>query len=501
MEINVELVLLGVSLLFFLSILASKAGYKFGVPVLLLFLLVGMLCGSDGLGIRFENLQAAHTIGTIALCFILFSGGLDTKITEIRPVIAQGISLATLGVLLTTLFTGIIVWWVLGMTYETAGVGLLTSFLLAATMSSTDSASVFSILRSKGLHLKYNLRPLLEFESGSNDPVAYVLIITLMNIITADSAPSYWLAAGNILLQLVIGAIAGYLLGKLAIHLINRLKVDNDSLYPILLVTFCFFIFSFTYFIKGNGYLAVYIGGLVIGNAQFVHKRSSVKFFDGMAWLSQLLMFLTLGLLVNPHELIPIIIPGLMISFLMILVARPLSVLICMIPFRRKHLRDKIFISWVGLRGAVPIIFAIIPLAANLPHARLIFNIVFFCTLVSLVVQGTTLTRMAKQLRLSAKPRGFRKLEDFDMEFSDEIKSVTTEIEITEEVLKHGKYLMNIPFPDKTLVVMVKRNDKFFVPTGKTALMEHDKLLIITDDHDALEQTFENIGVKSGDAQ
>src|SRR5690606_31780184 len=220
MEIQIELVLLAVSVLFFLSTLAGKASSRFGVPALLLFLGVGMLFGSDGVGIQFENIRIAEIIGTIALCIILFSGGLDTKIAEIRPVIAQGIILATLGVFLTAILTALLIWWVLGMTMESAGIGFTTSLLLASTMASTDSASVFSILRSKGLNLKNNLRPMLELESGSNDPMAYVLVISLIEIIMLDDVPNYWMAGGILLLQLGIGAVMGFLLGKLAVIVI-----------------------------------------------------------------------------------------------------------------------------------------------------------------------------------------------------------------------------------------------------------------------------------------
>src|SRR5690606_19873054 len=235
-------------------------------------------------------------------------------IDDIKPIAIQGVILATVGVFFTAVFTGLAVWYVLGMTMPSAGIGFLASLLLASVMSSTDSASVFSILRSKGLHLKNNLKPMLELESGSNDPMAYVLTITLISIVGVDSEPSYLLAFGNLVIQLVVGCVAGYFLGKLAVYAINKLGIDNKSLYPILVFTFCIFIFSFTYFIKGNGFLAVYVGGLVLGNSRFVHKRSAVNFFDGMAWMSQLLLFLTLGLLINPSELIPIIIPGLIIS-------------------------------------------------------------------------------------------------------------------------------------------------------------------------------------------
>lgn len=496
MEIAIELMLLTLSILFFLSILAGKAGYKFGVPALLLFLAVGMLFGSDGIGIQFNNIQVAQTIGSIALCIILFSGGMDTKISDIKPILPQGVILATIGVFLTAIFTGIAIWYVLGMTIESASIGFISSLLLAATMSSTDSASVFSILRSKGLNLKNNLKPMLELESGSNDPMAYVLTITLISLLGIDSEPNYLLAVGNLFLQLIVGGLAGYFLGKLAVFAINHLNIDNKSLYPILVFTFCIFIFSITYFIKGNGYLAVYIAGLVIGNSRFVYKRSALNFFDGMAWMSQLLMFLTLGLLINPSELIPIIVPGLIISFVMIFITRPLSVFLCLLPFRKMGLKDKTFISWVGLRGAVPIIFAIMILAADLPNSRLMFNIVFFCTLVSLVVQGTSLSVVARWLGLAEKPDQAKELENFDVEFSDDIKSVTSEIKVTEKALLNGDSLMDLKLPEKTIVVMVKRDGKYFVPNGKTTLYADDMLLVITDDYSALRETYERLGMQ-----
>ena len=336
---------------------------------------------------------------------------------------------------------------------------------------------------------------MLELESGSNDPMAYILVVTLLDIIKMNSTPNYWLAAGSLALQLAIGALMGILLGKLSVYIINKIKIGNDSLYPILVLTLCVFIFSVTYFTKGNGFLAVYLGGLVIGNSKFVHKRSSLNFFDGLAWLFQLVMFLTLGLLVNPHELVPIIVPGLIISVLMILFTRPLTVFLCLLPFRKMAGRDKIYVSWVGLRGAVPIIFAIIPLAEGVPHARLIFNIVFFCTLVSLVIQGTSLPMIARWLNLAEKPLHINKLKYFDVDFSNEISSTTTEIIITNELIKRGNRLKDLGLPENTLAVMVKRSGKFFVPTGKTTLMENDKLLMITDNQEALNETYKTLGL------
>lgn len=495
MSISIELTLLILSILFFLSILAGKAGDRYGIPALLLFLGVGMLGGSDGAGIQFENIQAAQVIGTISLSIILFSGGLDTRIAEIRPVVMPGMVLATFGVFLTAGITGVLTWWIFRFFEAPEEVTLLSSLLMAAAMASTDSASVFSVLRSKGIQLKHNLRPLLELESGSNDPVAYLLTITLISIANAKIAPFYHEIAVSILIQLLVGAMAGYALGKLAVYVTNHIRINNNALYPVLVLTFSFFIFSSSHFLGGNSYLAVYIGGLVIGNAKLVHKRSSMHFFDGLAWMSQLLMFLTLGLLVNPHELIPVIVPGMIVSFIIIFISRPVSVFLSLLPFRKIPLRGKLFVSWVGLRGAVPIIFSIMALAADVPHARTIFNIVFFCTLVSLVVQGITLSPLAEWLGLTDKTPVAGKSEHFDISLSDEIKSVTAEITITPDMLQGEHRLMDLPLPNNTLVVLVKRAGSYFVPTGKTGLEVNDNLLIITDNARALHETEEKLGI------
>ena len=495
MMVSTEILLLTGSVLFFLSMLVGKAGHRFGVPVLLLFLLVGMIFGTDGFGLMFENVQTAHTIGTLCLCIILFSGGLDTRFSDIRPVIVPGVVLATLGVFLTAIITGLFTWWISGLMFPSLGIGLLTALLLASTVSSTDSASVFGILRSKGVVLKNNLRPMLEMESGSNDPMAYMLTILFMGIIQSGEDPNLLLVIGSIFLQLAIGAVIGFVLGRLAVRLINGIRMDNASLYPVLLLMIGIFVFAATYFLKGNGYLAIYIAGLVIGNSKFVHKRTSMKFMDGFAWMSQILLFLTLGLLVNPAELLEVLLPAVIIAFFMIFFARPLSVFITLLPFRKIGFKDKLYTSWVGLRGAVPIIFAIMPLAEGIEGARWIFNIVFVITIVSLLVQGTSLPLVAKWLKLADKPSKFKAFEDFDVEFSEEIKSAMTEIEISEETLKYGKNLLEMPLPDKTLVVMVKRDEQYFVPTGQTALYAGDKLLVISDDEEALRETYTNMGI------
>lgn len=495
MNIQIELILLTLSILFLISIVAGKMSSRFGVPALLLFLCVGMLGGEEGVGIQFNNFELAQTIGTISLCIILFSGGMDTKISEIRPVLRPGIALATMGVLLTAIVTGALSWCIINAIPFAKPIGFLSALLLAAIMSSTDSASVFAILRTKNLQLKNNLRPLLELESGSNDPMAYILVITLIEVLTAPLPPSPWSVLLKILLQISIGALAGFALGKFAVWFINRLKMNNASLYPILVLAFCIFTFSLTYFLQGNGYLAVYIGGLVIGNHSFQHKRSTLNFFDGLTWLCQLLMFLTLGLLVTPSQLLDVLVPGLIVSFVMIFLARPISVFLSLMPFGTISIKSKAYVSWCGLRGAVPIIFATMPLAARIPESQYLFNIAFLCTIVSLLVQGTTLTRAAKAMKLNDEREQLKKLEDFDVDFSDEIKSITTEIEITDEILRKGAHLMDLGLPDKTLVVMVKRRNKYFVPTGKTTLKANDKLLIITDDHNALMETYKSLHI------
>ena len=489
---NPEVILLVASTIFFFSIIAGKAGFRFGLPALLLFLGVGMLFGSDGLGIQFSNPSAAQFIGMLALSIILFSGGMDTKVSEIKPIAKEGVILATVGVLLTTLITGGFIYYVFlwSTGYETLTIA--ESMLMAAVMSSTDSASVFSILRSKGVYLKQRLRPTLELESGSNDPMAYMLTLLIIAYIQVGGM-NLQEAVLQLLVQLSVGAIAGFLLGKLAVLMINKINMDNESLYPILLLTTAFFTFSATTLCKGNGYLAVYIAGLVVGNAKIVHKKSMGTFFDGFAWLWQIVMFLTLGLLVNPHELLPVAPVGLLVGVFMILIARPVTIFLCLLPFNSFTTKGKLYISWVGLRGAVPIIFATYPWIAGVDHGGMIFNIVFFITILSLLIQGTTVTQAAKWLGLIDSPE---RKDVFGIELPEDIKSAMSEIDITPAVLSHGNKLMQLTLPDHTLAVMVKRDGHYFIPKGNTELKENDKLLMISDNDEALLQAYDSLGVK-----
>lgn len=482
-------VLVGAMLLF-VAVVAGKVAYRFGAPALLLFLGVGMLFGLDF--ISYRSVDMTQFIGMIALCIILFTGGMDTKFAEIRPVIGPGIVLATLGVAMTALILG-------GFVYFVAPwVGVEMSFtvalLLAATMSSTDSASVFSILRSKRQGLTQNLRPLLELESGSNDPMAYVLTVLLVGVLSHDAGEAgVWQSILTFVVQMAVGAVSGYLIGRLAVWTINRINLANHSLYSVLLLAFIFFAFAFTDLIRGNGYLAVYLAGLVVGNHKLVQKRSLTVFFDGFTWLVQIVMFLTLGLFVNGDELIrpEVLLLGLVVGAFMIFVARPLTVFLCLAPFRRFSTRARIYVSWVGLRGAVPIIFATYPLVAGVEHVELLFNVVFLATIVSLVVQGTTVSGMANFLGLAFE----EKAPAFGVDMSDDMKSALTEIEVNECVLENGRTLREIALPEHTLVMMICRDGEYFVPQGKTQLHLGDKLLVISDRGEELENTYKDMGV------
>jgi cell volume regulation protein A len=365
------------------------------------------------------------------------------------------------------------------------------SLLLASVMSSTDSASVFSILRSKGIYLKEKLRPTLELESGSNDPMAYMLTLLLISYIQTGGMNLSEVVL-TLAIQLVWGAAAGYLLGKLLVLIMNKINLANESMYPILLLAGAFFTFALTTLMKGNGYLAAYIAGLIVGNSKLIHKRSIGTFFDGFTWLWQIAMFLTLGLLVNPHELLSVAVVGLTVGVFMILLARPVSVFLCLAPFRNFSFKGTCYISWVGLRGAVPIIFATYPLTAGIEHAGLFFNIVFFITILSLVIQGTTVTPVAKLLGMVDEPE---RRDVFGIELPEGIKSAMSEIEITPAVLEHGNKLMELTLPDHTLAVMVMRNNHYFIPKGNTVLKEGDVLLMISDNDEALRQSYESLGI------
>jgi len=489
--ITSENILLIGSTLLIAGVLFGKTSHRIGLPLLLVFLLVGMAFGTDGLGIQFSDMHTAQFIGMIALCIILFSGGMGTKLSSIRPVLLPGLLLSTIGVLLTAAFTGLFVWWLSGMSWTNIHFALIPSLLLAATMSSTDSASVFGILGGQKVALRNHLRPMLELESGSNDPMAYMLTIILIEAITPGSN----LSAGHLVLQLLlqfgIGTAMGFAMGHVTHFLIKLYRkqkndaeagVDADqasSMTAILILASVFFTFAATSAMQGNGYLAVYICGIYLGNSKLPTKRAVSKFMDGLTWLAQIVVFLMLGLLVNPHEMLTVAPVSLLIGIFMILIGRPLSVFLCLAPLRSISLRSKSFISWVGLRGAVPIIFATYPVVAEVEGASQIFNIVFFVTLLSLLVQGTNVIRSARTLHLVDDSPCEE--DEFGVELDEQLPTTLQTMRLTEQHLACGNTLRDIPLPDGSLVMLVKRGTRYMVPNGRLQLHPGDALLIITE--------------------
>jgi potassium/hydrogen antiporter len=487
MNFTINNILLIGSLLLFLSLLASRTT-KYGIPTLILFLAVGMLAGTDGLGgIVFDDPAIAKFIGSVALSFILFSGGLDTKWKDIKPVLWQGVSLSTLGVIVTTTVVGLLVTILTDFT-------IIEGLLLGAIVSSTDAAAVFSILRSKSLGLKGNLRPLLELESGSNDPMAYFLTIMFTFLLVDKEASSLSIII-MFFKQMIIGGLAGYLMGYVMARILNWIKLEFEGLYSVLLITMVLFTFSFTNYAGGNAFLAVYVSGCILGNKSFIHKKSLTKHFDGQAWMMQIIMFLTLGLLAFPKQIVPYIGTGLLISCILMLIARPLSVFISLI-FFRTGFRKKLFISWVGLRGAVPIVLSTYPLTAGIDKASAIFNLVFFISVTSVLIQGTTLPLVARMLSLSL-PVNLKKKSVADLESAWKTKSLYSTVLIKAGLSCIGKSVVDLGLPGSIVIALIERNNKFIIADGATIIMAEDKLYVIADNSEALEILNTCIGIEN----
>ncbi|MCQ2329924.1 MAG: potassium/proton antiporter [Paludibacteraceae bacterium] len=479
------------SILIFLSILISKTGYKFGVPTLLLFLLLGMLFGEDGLGLEFNNVKDSQFVGMLAMSIILFNGGVGTNYAEIKPVLKQGIFLSTFGVLLTTLITGSFVYLISYLVHLSSvttyiatskdTIPFLTCLLLAATMSSTDSASVFSILKDQKIHLKHNLRPLLELESGSNDPMAYMLTIVLIQIISGGQTTPLDIFT-NLLIQFALGGFIGFAMGKCITLLINNINVKNRSLYSIMVLALIFFTFTLSDMANGNGYLAVYIAGIMVGNSKILYRRDISTFLDGMTWFFQIIMFLVLGLLVSPRAMFYVAIPAIIISIIIVFVARPLSVFACLFPYRKLlPANARRYTSWVGLRGAAPIMFATYPLVYGIAGSDMIFNVVFFVTLFSLLVQGMTLSKVAYKLDLVDDDNSESK--EYGIELSDEFDRKVREYIITEGDLVDGCRIMDLNVNKGSVIVLVKRGVKNLTPKGSLELEINDRLLLLDEDN------------------
>lgn len=472
------------SILLLISIIAGKTTSRLGVPTLLFFLVVGILAGSEGIGgIHFDNASYAQFIGIVALNFILFSGGMDTNWQSIRPILWRGVTLSTLGVILTAVIVGLFVHFLFGFTiYE--------GLLLGSIVSATDAAAVFAILRNKGIALKGYLRPLLELESGSNDPMAYFLTIALTGIVAGGEASITQLLI-EFLKEFLLGGTIGYLMGRASVWLINNIKLETEGLYPVLTLGLAMFTYSSTHFIGGNGFLAIYICALIIGNSRMVRRRSLIKFYDGQAWLMQIILFLTLGLLVFPSRIAPLIGMGLLISGFLIFVARPISVFTSLSLFN-SNTRNKLFISWVGLRGGVPIVFATYPLIAGIEKADLIFNLVFFISVTSVLLQGTTLSYVAKLLHVTVPAKAKRRI-GLDFEATDNIKGAMQKFTLPEHSKIIGRRIVDIHIPPTVNILAIKRDNVYIAPNGSTRLLGNDVVYVLAEDHTALQELFDTL--------
>ncbi|MCO6486889.1 MAG: potassium/proton antiporter [Phaeodactylibacter sp.] len=479
MTITIENILLVGSLLLLISVIVGKPSYKFGVPTLLIFLAIGMLAGSEGIGgIYFDDPKIAQFIGIVSLNFILFSGGLDTSYDAVKPVLREGLALSTLGVLLTAVSLGTFVWFLTDFTiYE--------SMLLGSIVSSTDAAAVFSILRSKNLALRENLRPTLELESGSNDPMAYVMTIACLGLVV-NQDQNILSTLPFFLQQMALGALAGWGFGWLSKIVINKIGLDFEGLYPVLVIALMFITFSATDFVGGNGFLAIYICAVYLGNQDLIHKKTILRMYDGLAWLMQIVLFLTLGLLVFPSQIVPVIGIGLLISLFLIVVARPVGVFISLIFFRMKW-RRRFYIAWVGLRGAAPIVFATYPLLAGVDKANMIFNIVFFISVTSVLIQGTTLSTVAKWLNV-ALPEGAKIIAPTDAFLAENPKTEMKEFMITANCRAADKKVVELNFPKNAIIAMIKRNGKYLVPNGSTVIEPNDTLIVLSDSKEGLDK-------------
>ncbi|MBA3975912.1 MAG: potassium/proton antiporter [Candidatus Solibacter sp.] len=457
------------------GVLASKVSDRFGVPALLLFLLIGMLAGSEGIGgIPFDDAGLTQILGIIALSFILFSGGLETDWAQVSGVLWRGLSLSTIGVMVTAVVAGSAATLLLGVSW-------VEGLLLGSIMSSTDAAAVFSVLRSRGASFKGTNKPLLELESGSNDPMAFFLTMALIRFVNQPDSSVLDLAL-MFVVQMVVGAAIGYGMGKLSVIVLNRLKLETEGLYPVLTLSVVLLAYGLASSFRGNGFLAVYLAGIVMGNSDFIHKRSLVRFHDGLAWLMQITMFVALGMLVYPSRLVPIAGIGLLIAAVLMFVARPAGVFISL-AFARMGLRHKLLVSWVGLRGAVPIVLATFPLVAGVPNPDVYFNVVFFVVLTSVLLQGTAIPQVAGWLHLSSP---LARKREYPLEYVAQGKSRNdlVEVPIPDGSPVVGRQIVDLKLSKSALIVLIGRNDDFVVPRGNTVLETGDVMLVLGENSD-----------------
>lgn len=454
------------------GVLMTKVSSRAGVPSLVLFMIIGMFLGSDVTGlIYFSNAEIAQLVGIVALIFILFEGGLQAKWQHIRPVMGGSLSLATLGVLITTAIVAATAYYILDITW-------LEAFLLGSIVGSTDAAAVFSVLA--GQNVKSKISSTLEAESGTNDPMAMFLTIAFIQLIMLPNA-SIASMIGSFVLEMGLGAVLGIALGYLASWTLNRIKLDASGLYAVLSAGFAIFIYSATAIMHGSGLLAVYLAALVIGTRQLTQSYSIISFHEGVAWLMQIIMFVLLGLLVFPSQLLDwdLMWRGLVLSFVLILIARPIAVFVST-AFFDYSLNEKLFLSWAGLRGAVPIVLATFPMIAGVENSYLFFNIVFFIVLTSALIQGSTIPFMATKLSLDGRPLP-KRIHSLELISMDKANAEMLEVELTAKSPFAGQLVQTIGLPKQTLISAIIRSGKLVMPTGTTKLKVGDVLYVLTE--------------------
>jgi potassium/hydrogen antiporter len=467
-----EKIMLLFAIILLISAFSTKISKRLNVPVLVIFLFIGMIFGSEGVGkIYFDNADIAYTIASVALCFILFYGGLATSIREIRPILKEGITLSVLGVLLNAVLFAFPIFFF-------TKLNMIESFLASACVASTDAAAVFFLLEFNKVNLKHRLRNILELESGSNDPMAYVLVLIFISVINTKSND-----VGQYVFfffrQMAIGLAMGFALGYLTKFVLERLRLKIEELYSIILMGMLFLTFSLTNMLYGNGFLAIYILGIIIRSRKYLFKNSTIKFFSVISWLMQITLFICLGLLVFPSKLFDFMWMGIPLALVLVFIVRPLSVFGTLSFFGKKiNKSSKLYISWGGLKGAVPIVFAIFVKTADIPYADTIFNLVFCIVLVSVLIQGTTLSFMAKILKLNSDKKMIikHKSETEELEyFEDQMLELT----IPENSRFADKKIHEFRMPEGALITLIKRDREYIHPTGQTKVHSDDKLIIM----------------------
>lgn len=462
-----------IAILLLIGVFSSKISSKFQLPTLLMFLLVGLIASDHG--VKFDNYNVSNFIGAIAMSFILFSGGLDSNLTSMRKCLKTGIILATLGVFLTTILLGAGAYFILNWP-------LKWCLLLGAVVSSTDAAAVFAILRGKSVSLRGSLAPLLELESGSNDPMAAFMTLFVISIIQEPTPLAYALFLPKLLVQMGVGIIWGYLIGKIGAHLYNRLKLEYEGLYFVMGIAIVLITYGGATCLYGNGFMASYVAGVTMANCRFNYKRGLSRFSDGVAWLMQVMLFMVLGLLITSRQLWAVSLHGIALALILMLVARPLAVFICMIG-SKFHFKEKLFISWVGLRGAAPIVLATFPLYYfSSPEEQVLgkelFSLVFFIVILSVLLQGRTLMFMGKLLHLDS-PFTKRDRNPLELEVTDALSSVMKEYTVSDNSMIVGKSLAELKFPAGTLVILIRRENSFILARGESVIESADGLLIM----------------------